>query len=339
MLPAMPRKGRLHIAGGFYHVMGRGLERRRIFQDKADKQDFLRRLSSGLEETGSHCMAWAVMPNHYHLLIQSGATPLSRLMQKVLSGYATTYNLRHRRSGYVFQYRYKSILCDEAEYFLELVRYIHLNPVKAKLIRTFVELEGYPWTGHAVILGRHQHTWQDTKAVLDYFGGQIIAARRHYCDFISAGLNKPDADDFSGGGLIRSYGGWQSVMEKRREHEARIGDERILGESAFVERVLKEDEIAIEKRTQLQQSGWDLEVLIDYICEQHQVQKALITTRGRENQLSIARGLICYFGMHHLGLSTTAIAGRLNKSQPAASKAFKRGLAYCRENQIKFIGD
>ena len=114
----------------------RGLERRWIFNDEEDKRDFLARLSDGLDVTASHCLAWAVMSNHYHLLIQVNTTPLSKLMRSLLGGYAGHYNRRHRRVGYVFQNRYKSILCDEETYFLALVRYIHLNPLKAKQVKS-----------------------------------------------------------------------------------------------------------------------------------------------------------------------------------------------------------
>ena len=128
----MLRQGRLHLAGGYYHVMVRGLERRRIFNSTVDKNDFLVRLGEGLENTQSQCLAWAIMSNHYHLLIRVSSKPLSKLMSPLLSGYGTQYNYRKKRSGYVFQNRFKSILCDADNYLLELIRYIHLNPLKAR---------------------------------------------------------------------------------------------------------------------------------------------------------------------------------------------------------------
>ena len=156
----MPRTGRLHIPGGYYHVMGRGLERRRIFNHSDDKNDFLARLGVALAESESQCLAWAVMSNHYHLLIRVSAQPLSKLMSPLLGGYASSYNRRHRRSGYVFQNRFKSILCDADSYLLGLVRYIHLNPMKAKMLASLSQLSRYRWTGHAGLLGRHTQSWQ-----------------------------------------------------------------------------------------------------------------------------------------------------------------------------------
>ena len=268
----MPRIGRLHIPGGYYHIVGRGLERRRIFSTSEDKQDFLNRLSEGLEHTASRCLAWVVMPNHYHLLIQIATTPLSQLMGKVLGGYAGNYNRRHRRVGYVFQNRYRSILCDEENYFLALVRYIHLNPVKARMLNNVSELDRYRWSGHAGLMGRHVQQWQTTEDVLERFSRQKAAARRKYRAYIKAGLSGAGQEDLSGGGLIRSYGGWQNVVDQRHEHGSRIGDERILGDSDFVERILKEDELQLETKARMKNAGWTLEKLMVYVCDRFDVE-------------------------------------------------------------------
>ncbi len=155
--------------------MGRGLERRKILNGSTDKEDFLSRLALGMEETGSQCLAWALMSNHYHLLIRVGSTPLSGLMRKVLGGYASQYNRRHNRVGYVFQNRFKSILCNEEAYLLELVRYIHLNPLRAnplraKLITTLSQLDRYSWTGHAVLMGNKIRPWQERQEIITRFG-------------------------------------------------------------------------------------------------------------------------------------------------------------------------
>ena len=330
----MPRTGRLHIPKGYYHVMGRGLERRRIFNTAEDKQDFLIRLGKGLDETTSRCFAWSIMSNHYHLLIQVNSTPLSQLMRKLLGGYAGHYNRRHRRVGYVFQNRYKSILCDEETYFLALVCYIHLNPVKTKLVTRMGELDCYRWSGHAGIMGKHVQPWHNTEEVLSRFSRQKAAARRKYRDYIKTGLSDGDQAKLDGGGLIRSYGGWQNVIDKRQEHESKIGDERILGQRDFVERILKQDTLQLEEQARLKQAGWTLERLIDYICEYFDVECSQLVNRGRVNQLSLARALICYWGNEYLGIPSTQIAVRLKMSQQAASKALKRGKAYCLDNNL-----
>ncbi len=316
--------------------MGRGLERRRVFATSADKQDFVDRLEAGLSETGTQCLAWAMMNNHYHLLLRAGTTPLADLMRKLLGGYATTYNLRHGRVGYVFQNRYKSILCDEDAYLLELVRYIHLNPIRAKIVESLPALDRYIWTGHATLMGIHLLDWQQTEAVLARFGQQAIPARGSYRQFIAQGLSKPTGIDYGGGGLIRSYSGWQNIDRARKEHERKIGDERILGDSEFVEQALRQDQLRIENRAQLIREGWDLENLIIAVCAFFLVDPARVTEKARRDALSTAKSVICYYGTKRLHLSSIEVGLRLNMGQSAVSMSSKRGWKYCDEQALEW---
>jgi len=123
----------------------------------------LDRLALILEETQTQCYAWALIPNHFHALLRTGATPLSKVMRRLMTGYAVTFNKRHRRSGHLFQNRYKSIVCEEDPYLLELVRYIHLNPLRAGMVKDLRELDKYPWTGHSTILGRRKNPLMPNK--------------------------------------------------------------------------------------------------------------------------------------------------------------------------------
>ena len=153
----MPRQSRLDAPGLLQHVMARGIERRDIFKDDKDRESFLDRLAIVLEETQTQCYAWALIPNHFHLFLRTGPTSLSKVMRRLMTGYAVTFNKRHKRSGHLFQNRYKSIICEEDPYLLELIRYIHLNPLRAKLVQDLKELDKYPWTGHSAILGHRQN--------------------------------------------------------------------------------------------------------------------------------------------------------------------------------------
>ncbi|MCK5417301.1 MAG: transposase, partial [Desulfobacterales bacterium] len=130
----MPRKSRIDAPGALHHIIARGIERRKIFRSKADYGDFSKRLGQIVKETHTCCMAWALVANHFHLLLRTGQTPISTVMQRLLTGYAVSFNRRHQRRGHLFQNRFKSILCQEDAYLLELVRYIHLNPLRAKLV-------------------------------------------------------------------------------------------------------------------------------------------------------------------------------------------------------------
>jgi len=321
----MPRRGRLHIPGGCYHVIGRGLERRYIFADAADKRDFLSRFGLNIQASGSQCLAWALMSNHYHFLIRAGSQPLGKLMSPVLGGFAGNYNRRHNRCGYVFQNRFSSILCDEDNYLLELVRYIHLNPVRANMVDGLKQLSKYPWTGHAGLIGKQRQNWHAIDEVLCQFGTSTSHARKKYLKFIQDGLGAQEEMKLSGGGLVRSYGGWEAVERLRKEHIICIGDERILGDSDFVERVLREDELAIESKSRLDRDGWDLEKLIQHVCDRYELEECDILGRSRENSVSTAKTLICYLGNASLGIKSTTIARRLGISQPAVSKWISKG--------------
>ena len=316
--------------------MGRGLERRRILAEDTDKQDFIDRLENGLSETGSQCLAWAMMDNHYHLLIRVGKTPLPVLMRKLLGGYATAYNRRHKRVGYVFQNRYKSILCDEESYLLELVRYIHLNPVRARIINSVFELDRYPWTGHTVLLGNQKRDWQCTNTVLARFSQHTTLARSAYRQFMEKGLAKPGEADYGGGGVIRSYGGWENLDRACAEHERKIGDERILGDSDFVEQALRQDALQIEARLARVRDGWNLETLVQSVCAYFQVDIEQVTQKGRRNNLSFAKAVICHLGTQELRLSTTVIAARLKMGQSSVSMSGKRGQKICDQSHINF---
>jgi len=153
----MPRLARLDAPGLLQHVMARGIERRDIFKDDKDRKAFLERLATVLEETQTQCYSWALIPNHFHLLLRTGPTPLSKVMRRLMTGYAVTFNRRHKRSGHLFQNRYKSVVCEEDPYLLELIRYIHLNPLRASVVKDLMELDKYPWCGHSAILGKRKN--------------------------------------------------------------------------------------------------------------------------------------------------------------------------------------
>src|SRR5574341_629460 len=154
--PPMPRQARLDAPGALHHVMARGIARVRIFRTETDREDFLARLAALCQAGAVRVYAWALLPTHFHLLVRSGRQPLAHSMRRLLTGYVVNYNRRHKRYGHLFQNRYKSIICEEDAYLLELTRYIHLNPLRAGLVATLGALRAYPWTGHATLMGRRR---------------------------------------------------------------------------------------------------------------------------------------------------------------------------------------
>ncbi len=175
---------------------------------------------------------------HVHLLLKTDNTPISTIMQRVLTGHAVYFNRRHRRHGKLFQNRYKSILCQEDAYLLELVRYIHLNPLRAKVVSDFRKLDRYLYCGHSRLVGKHESNWQDVSYILHQFGKSKSAARRHYRAFVKKGIELGRRPELTGGGLIRSLGGWSTAKILRRSIERIKSDERILGDGEYVEQIL-----------------------------------------------------------------------------------------------------
>ena len=146
----MPRSARLDGPGVVHHVIIRGIERRKIFRDNKDRNDMMDRLADLLPATNTSCYAWAFLSNHAHFLARSGEKGLSTLMRRLLTGYAIGLNRRYRRHGHLFQNRYKSIICQEDIYLKELVRYIHLNPLRAKVVPDMRGLNRYKYCGHTI---------------------------------------------------------------------------------------------------------------------------------------------------------------------------------------------
>jgi REP element-mobilizing transposase RayT len=232
----MPRQARLDAPGTLHHVILRGSERGTIVADAEDRAAFLGRLGDVATATGTTLYAWALLPNHAHLLLRSGPAGLPQVMPRLLTGYAQAYNRRHRRVGHLFQNRYKSIVVEEDPYFRDLVRYIHLNPLRARLVPDLPHLDRYPWCGHAGIQRRQHPPWQDRAAVRSWFGRTERVALRAYRAFLQEGIPQGRRPELVGGGLVRSLGGWAEVRAIRQRADRVLADERILGSGPFVER-------------------------------------------------------------------------------------------------------
>jgi REP element-mobilizing transposase RayT len=256
-------------------VIVRGIEKRHIVDDDEDRENFVTRMGELALETKTTVYAWALMTNHAHILLRSGYDGISTYMRRLLSGYAISYNIRHRRYGYLFQNRYKSIVCEEDAYFKELVRYIHLNPLRANIVDTMPKLSKYRWCGHGVILGRFQNTWQDWKFVLKWFGEKQWDAKKQYEAFVKKGVALGSRPDLVGGGLVRSLGGWSAVKSAMRRGVEEKGDERILGSGEFIEKLVTE----AERKTKQQFTSSEIiekaKVMMNTYCSKHKIQMEL----------------------------------------------------------------
>jgi putative transposase len=321
----MPRNSRIDAPGALHHIIGRGINRQVIFSDKSDYKDFLDRLGDIFSESKTSCYAWALIPNHFHLLLRTGETSISTVMKRLLTGYAVSCNRRHGRSGHLFQNRYKSILCQEDPYLLELVRYIHLNPLRAKLVPDYRALGRYPYSGHSALMGQRKCDWQDTASILRYFGDEGPSARRRYSEFVRKGVEQGSRPELTGGGLLRSHGGWARVKALRESGAYQKGDERILGDGDFVADVLSQADEQFEQKYRMKAEGFDLERLTRRVAEIMRMSPEEIMEAGRDQRRTRARDLLCHWATDLLGISQTHLAQRFKLTQPAISQAVRRG--------------
>jgi REP element-mobilizing transposase RayT len=330
----MPRQARIDAPDALHHVIVRGIERQKIFRSDNDRDDFIERLENILTKTSTACYAWALIPNHVHLLLRTGTIPVSDVMRRLLTGYAVSYNLKHNRSGHLFQNRYKSILCQEEPYFLELVRYIHLNPLRAGLVRDYAELNRYAYAGHGAILGKHKNSWQDIIYVLAFFDRSESLARRQYRQYVEQGIEQGRRPDLIGGGLIRSLGGWAESRKIIKKPESRKGDERILGDSDFVMDTLAQHQDQLERKYALKNQGYDLKRLTERVAKLFNIAPEEIFRSGKYRQSVQARSVYCYWAVRELGETATALAKALRLTQPAVSIAVHRGELIVKEKKL-----
>jgi putative transposase len=259
------------------------------------------------------------------LLLKTGNVPIATVMRRLLSGYAGRFNRRHRRSGHLFQNRYKSILCQEDAYLKELVRYIHLNPLRAGIVNTLEELDRYRYCGHSYLMGNSQNDWQETESILALFADHVSAARQDYREFVEKGIDHGNRPDLIGGGLLRSAGGWQAIQDLRKAGIHQKSDERILGDNDFVEDVLAKAQERLEQKYALVAKGIGIEQLTQWVFELTGVPVQAMVGPSKRRQTGKARSLLCFLARRELGMSLTALAHRLGISVPTASVAAQRG--------------
>ena len=320
----MPRQARLDVHGTLHHVMIRGIEGTDIFCDNEDRGDFTSRISSLVGRTDTRIVAWALMTNHVHLLLLSGQSGLSSFMRSLLTGYAIRFNRRHQRTGHLFQNRYKSIICEEEIYLLQLIRYIHLNPLRAKIVKTIEELDHYRWCGHCVLMGKEKNDWLDIEYVLKQFGqdkGKAIVA---YRKFVQEGIEEGHRPDLVGGGLIRSLGGWSQVLSLRGKNEKIEFDSRILGSGDFVRKILKDADKKLDRQLQYSRRKETVDDAIERICKKHGIKEVELREGGKRREVTKVRGEIAYYLSREMGVTLAEIARNVGVGTSAVAMALKK---------------
>ena len=319
----MPRRARLDAPGTLHHVMIRGIGGNPIFREDSDRQKFLSRLGQLSDATGARVLAWVLMDNHVHLLLFSGPPGLSKLMRRLLTSYAVRYNRKYHRTGHLFQNRYKSIVCDEETYLLELVRYIHLNPLRASVVRNIQELDRYPWSGHGVLIGKSKNPWQEREYILKQFsegGGKAIRA---YRVFMREGKDQDRRQDLVGGGMAGSLGGWSQVMSLRGNRRSGKRDGRILGGEDFVAQILIEADKELKRQMR---NGGRKELIaevIERLSQKEGIHSEELRNGGKRRKVCEVRARIAYQLSREMGMPLAEIARHVGVCTSAVAKAIE----------------
>lgn len=291
----MPRKPRLEIEGGLYHVLTRGNNRQRIFGDNNDYQKMLRLLAAQKAKLPFFLYAYCLMPNHVHLLVERRKAAIGRVMHRLLTGYSRYYNKRYGRVGHLFQSRYKGILCQSDQYLAELVRYIHLNPVRAEIV---CDPSAFHYSSHRAYLGLEEPWLVEIEPVLRHFGGTKKAARERFKLFVHAGIKVGHREEF--------YAGEEG---------------RILGSEEFVDETKKRvGEIPRGARPKVKnRSAPNLEGLIEAAAKGSRLTPEEICSGSKRAPIVRSKEAIIFVA-HELGASNTAIAKLMGADSSLVSR-------------------
>ncbi|MBD3422187.1 MAG: hypothetical protein GF398_18905 [Chitinivibrionales bacterium] len=282
----MPHMKRLEAPGALVHIMARGIDGQIIFEEGADRDFFLARMNSSLIKCGCKCFAWCLMPNHYHFLIRAGEFPLSKLLRPVNGIYARRFNKKHNRTGYLFQDRFKSVLCQDMAYAEELIRYINLNPIRAGLVKSINGLLRYEWCGHAYLLGKAKapgDAFLNREETLRRFGANPQAAVQKYLEFLADGIEPRRLKDAGRLGQAEAF----ELSGSKKGWPAVIGDPE------FARNAMNRHAIALHRKHRQADYPAVLDKLALETCRKFKLSIDELQRKGRQNKRTQARMYFC----------------------------------------------
>jgi REP element-mobilizing transposase RayT len=312
---------RLESPGSLVHIMAHSFEEKPLFVDDKDKSEFISRFEKALVKSGYICYTWALMDNHYHLFLRTSEKPMSKLMRGLNGGYAVYYNKRHGKHGPLFRNRFKSSLCQDQNYAAQLVRYINLNPLRARLVTSLEQLKDYTWCGHGFLMGNNDalgKSFQKREECLRRFGENEEEALKSYIDFlikscgekseIAGQLSKVEAAEISG-----SCKGWPTVI----------------GDPEFVTKIMNKYKDVIHRTHRKADYPHVLETTAQKVCQEYKITLKELKKRGRKNNRAFARAVFCYrLHMQEL-IPLSVIAGFLGTTISPIAILVQNGAAIC----------
>ena len=288
----MARKPRIHYPGALYHVMLRGNGGQDIFLSDSDRNRLFLLIQEGVHRFGNRIHAFCFMDNHIHLAIQVADIPLSKIIQNISFRYTRWINDKCRKSGHLFQGRYKALLVDQDSYLLELVRYIHLNPVRAGLVK---QPESYQWSGHNCYLGKERLTWLTTDWVLGQFGEDLTIARHSFAKFMDEGTGLENDNKF---------------------HQGSVKDGRVLGDDIFLDRIFNRQTPQTKKP--------NFEEIETTVCRAFSLSRNELRRKGSLHHPAQARALIGLVATQLETSTLTELAKYFQRDVSTLSTGIKR---------------
>ncbi len=288
----MTRKPRIHYPGAVYHVILRGNAGHPIFFDDSDRVRLYFFLQRAVEKFDCRIHAFCLMTNHIHLAMQTGSIPLSRIMQNISQRYTKWVNYSQSRTGHVFQGRYKALLIDADSYLLELVRYIHLNPVRAAVTTL---PDDYPWSSHRAYANREVIPWLTTGWVLSLLGSDAGRAVQRYEQFIVDGMGE----------------------QRRNEFHSGTCEGRILGDEVFADEALA---LADEKYVR----KYELIDVTDAVCRVYGISEEMLIAPGKVRHCSEARAVAALLVLESPTLSLTGLGEYLKRNIAPLGRSARR---------------
>lgn len=321
----MPRKRRIVLAGEVHHVMSRGLDGMSLFKNDEDREMFLAIGNRILSRLPCTCYAWSLMDNHFHLLLRPHGDYLSSIMLRLNSSYARYFNKKYNRRGYLFQDRFKSLATQEFRYFRELIRYIHLNPVRAGNVSSLKELAHYPWCGHGALIGTVEpqpiHMVNET---LLRFGSNKSNARKTYLRFIQQGLETENMKDIfpHRGVTIGKTNRSENALSSSGETEEQ--DDRIIGEASFVRSIIERVEKEKIDHVKRMRNRSTLKQLKSMVEKELGLDEDTLFRRGRNSVESEARAKFCFRANFKNGYTLHETGSFLGITSGSVSRAIER---------------
>jgi putative transposase len=290
----MARRTRHFLPDAIYHVMLRGNNGQAVFSSDAERCQFCLLMQQGTERYGHRILAFCFMTNHIHLVIQLKDVPLSKIFQNLSFRYTRFYNQRHKTIGHLFQGRFKSVLVEGNRYLKELIRYIHLNPVRAMMVDDPLQ---YRWSSHQAYLMKQEFTWLTSDNCLKMFGESRHEAMEAFHHFVLLGIGRDDGIDFKKG----ISGG-------------------ILGEDAFIEKMQEEIEGSLNNET----LTIDLETLISVITRYYEIEAEMLQGPGMERRMSHIRAVTALLARDTVGVSLRELTDFCGRADSSMSQAAAR---------------